>query len=139
MAWGWRARRGRSCAGVTQRAHCASPTTSPRLISRSLEPCGFAQHWPARTAEPAPLQQALGTRCFGKSNLRASAGSGELSSLENLASALGTESLQMCPHTSTHKPSGPLPCRPRLCLSSFGSCSQRGLQQRLLVQRDCLV
>lgn len=61
------------------------------------------------------------------------------SSRENLASALGADSLQMCPHVSTHKPSGPLPCQPRLCLSSFGSCSQRGLQQRLLVEWDCLV
>lgn len=32
---------------------------------------------PARAAQPAPLQQALGNRHFGKSNLCASAGSGE--------------------------------------------------------------
>lgn len=81
-------------------------------MQKGLEPCTFTQCLAPRTARPeASHQQALGTECFGKSDLYVSARKGDLSSLENLASTLSVEALQIHPHISTHK----------VALSTFGS------------------
>lgn len=64
----------------------------PSGMQKSLEPRTFTQCLAPRMARPeASHQQALGTECFGKSNLYVSARKGELSFLKNLASSLCVE------------------------------------------------